>query len=1018
MAKITEQIRASNPTSNVWVTANAGSGKTKVLTDRILRLCLAGTDIQKILCITFTKTGAAEMQEKLLKTAQKWSESSDAELEIVLDELTGSKPSQQTVLKAKQIFDELLENQAKMNILTIHSFCQSILKRFPMEADIQPFFSVIDELASIKLKKEAWQNVLNKDDSELQEALSEIITYYNSDSELDKLIKEILQLSDISESFDIESSNNEAFKLVEEGFCDYEGLMSLANILSNGEAIKNFINDEELADEYLKIFLTEKYEFRKKVLNKKELDNNPWAEDVIISEQMRLLKILENERRGKTLKLREAIFTLSEFINGEYSFLKQKAAFLDYNDLIEKTSYLFNKPDIKPWIMYKLDYTIEHVMVDEAQDTSLNQWQIIRALIDDFFTGDTNNEIERTLFVVGDEKQSIFSFQGADPLLFADTNIYFENQISNAGRVIEKVPMQMNFRSSQAVLDFVDKIFEDEERRGAVSKLADGIAHKAFNDIEGKVELLPFISYKAERDNTPWKLPITNEDRDSSYKEQLALQVSNKIKILLSEGGEPSEIMILLRRRDGKFIKELTANLEDAGIPVSGNDRLSIFDNIAVKDLLCLLKVISCKADKLEVATLLKSPIFNYSEHKVRDVILSGENIYEAIENELEPFVTKALELNVYEFLNFVLYENEQLKNFISRLGEEVIEPINEFLNFCENYASSEINSIDQFLNFISQAKIDIKKEVKSDVNQVQIMTVHASKGLESKVVIIPDIVVSGSSYKDKLIQGEQGNFYPVISLFGKCASYIEELKDAYKQRDADEDMRLLYVALTRAKQQLIVCGATYYNNMKEGGWYNVCALTQEPENDDLLDEISYTYEEKDNIISLPEHLKQRVSFIADKVSRASSTNFNYSKEASEASSYGTNLHKILEFMPMDKEQVELLLGVNYSQEIYDKALAVYNEHKNIFDAQSYAELEVSGVIEGKQINAIIDRLVIRGNEVWIIDYKSNKNVPDGVPEAYIKQLNTYESLLKGLYEGKDIKKFILWTSNLQLQQV
>ncbi|MDD5586516.1 MAG: UvrD-helicase domain-containing protein, partial [Alphaproteobacteria bacterium] len=660
------QRRASDPAASVWVGASAGSGKTKVLADRVIRLLLAGVPPQRVLCLTFTRAAAAEMAIRITRQLAHWATCGEDELRKALDEMQSpAVPEPEQLVAARQLFARVLGCPGGMRIHTIHAFGQEILRRFPVESGLPPHFTVLDEADARALWHDAESDVLRtassapespegkalrilarelgeerftgllkeaaKDAPRLEAAiaraggLKKLVAHMRSLLELDPKETEV--------SLRREAAQNSAFA--------HKEVLQTARLLQDRSTssykeragiILDWLakpRDEraEALETYSRAFLTAKGEPYEKTADKKLLDALPEIGVVLGREASRLLNVLERIDTVRIAEETEAVLTLAVALGRRFAARKAALAALDYNDLIRRTDALLHRPGIAPWVLFKLDGGVDHILVDEAQDTSPAQWQIITALADEFFAGlGAHAGQNRTLFVVGDEKQSIFSFQGADPGEFEHMRKHFRKRILDADRRYEDVEMNVSFRSAPAVLKAVDTVFKNEAVREGVSRVK--VEHKAFHrEATGRVEVWPLVP-APKKENAEWALPLDYESvRDPAA--ELAEKIAASIKRWCGEGvmiydraagaHRPlrySDVMVLVRKR-GPFVEHLVRQLKGLGVPVTGADRMVLTEQLPVMDLVALLQFILLPEDDLTLATILRGPLIGCSEEQL-----------------------------------------------------------------------------------------------------------------------------------------------------------------------------------------------------------------------------------------------------------------------------------------------------------------------------------------------------------------------------------------------------------------
>ncbi len=652
------QQLGADPGLSAWVSANAGTGKTKVLTDRVLRLLLAGAEPTRILCLTYTKAAAAEMQQRIRKELARWVMMEAAALTAVLQEITG-KPANATLLRrARALFAAVLEAQPGIRIETIHAFCQSVLRRFPLEAGVSPHFSIIDERTAGELVSEARLRLLSSvpANARLGEALAALTARLSEQgivALLVTLIKERRKLQLLMERGGIDSLIAGIWKQLGlsrgvgmEGLlgvhftysaAEKEALARAAALMqeSTSEAVQSRGRNVErwqradpalrllMHEDYVRAFITKEGPPLKELLLKAARDANPWAEETMRREQERVHGFAQKLRAVSIARLSEHITIVSEALFGIYKKLKSDRAFLDYDDLIILTLAMLRRPGLSAWVLFKLDGGLDHLLVDEAQDTAPEQWEMLRILCEELFSGEGARQMQRTLFVVGDEKQSIFSFQGAAPHRFDEMQRWFRRRIQDAQQPYEHIPLHLSYRSTEPVLSLVDRVFSPEHARKGLVVTESEVRHEVHRkDEPGRVELWELAQIKTVRNSDAWNEALGGTLEESAHgllARRIAETIAGWIKHgrILPAKGRPvqaGDIMILLRRRYSPFVGALARALRRNGVPVAGLDRLVLTQHIAVRDMIALGEFLLLPEDDLKLAILLRSPLGGLSD--------------------------------------------------------------------------------------------------------------------------------------------------------------------------------------------------------------------------------------------------------------------------------------------------------------------------------------------------------------------------------------------------------------------
>ncbi|MFC6491188.1 double-strand break repair helicase AddA, partial [Nitratireductor sp. GCM10026969] len=552
-----------------------------------------------------------------------------------------------------------------------------------------------------------------------------------------------------------------------------------------------------------------------------------------IADRLALLRMLEATA---------AAVSIADALIDRYERLKRARGFLDFNDLIMRTVRLLARQDVGPWVQYKLDRGIDHILIDEAQDTSPHQWEIVRQLAEEFFAGEGAREgVERTIFAVGDEKQSIYSFQGAEPAAFAESGTVFAKRVPASGSRFEKVRLTRSFRSTEDVLRAVDLVFAREEVREGLTLYREPIEHKAIREnAPGYVEVWSPLSPQVVEEPDDWTQAV---DHASAPAARLAEVISAEIERWLKSGEvlegkgrrlRPGDVMVLVRKRD-RFVHALSRSLKNRQISVAGADRLRLTGHIAVKDLMALGRFLLQPNDDLSLAAILKSPLFGLDE----DVLFrlawpreGGMSLFGAMRRKahedarlkeildtLLAWQNEAAFKPVYEFYAGILAGTPERPGargrFVARLGHEAHDILDEFLSFCLAGEKTGLIGLEALLATLEGAAPEVKREMDQSRDEIRIMTVHAAKGLEAPVVFLVDpgsAPVSNNHMPCLMPFAMKGLGRPLTGYLwrqGKdLANSAARQFEAEVRRKAEEEYRrLLYVGMTRAEDRLIVCG-------------------------------------------------------------------------------------------------------------------------------------------------------------------------------------------------------------------
>ncbi|MBY0281766.1 MAG: UvrD-helicase domain-containing protein [Alphaproteobacteria bacterium] len=1047
------QALAANPNASCWVSASAGTGKTKVLIDRLLNLLLMGTAPESILCITFTKAAAIEMQNRLTAKLQEWAIFDEDSLQKDLQKLTNQPISKEALERAHQLLFHVIDTPGGIRIQTIHSFCQSLLQRFPLEAAIDPSFTLLEGDEVYDLLKKAYYQVLKTQDPELQGFLEHIATSM-SDYHFEGLLKSIQSQRGQFGKLLATYQNLQDYKAALESFLkttenipskDVKALQQAAKILF--EQGKPELEEALSSDDYSHFFLTQDGQIRKKLVSKDIQTDFPDTYKTLEEEASRLFREKEQQKNQAIIHSTLAFMHLTEAIFQNYQTEKKQEGLLDFEDLIASTNALLGRPGISEWVFYKLDNALDHILIDEAQDTSPDQWMIISKLIESFLTPE---KPYRTLFVVGDIKQSIYSFQGAEPLLFATLRHTFEEKTKALKQDWMNIELHTSFRTTPAILEIVDKTFNT--CTSGIKFLSETILHTPYReDHPGVIELLPLVKgEEIDSKENSWPLPLFQQDSTSQHAE-LAKQITVKIKNLLESPEilpstnartKPGDILILVRKRS-ELVPALIQNLKHHHIPVAGADRLQISEHIAVMDLLALGKFLCLPQDDYSLACVLKSPLINngygiseeelftlchmrpgslwqsLGEHAPKTQIF--EKAYEFLKNLLSQIDLKS----PHSLFHNVLRHTEN--QFIARLGSECQEVLEEFLNLAFLFGEKNPPTLQGFMNHIETTQSEIKRSPSgSKQNQVRIMTIHGAKGLQSPIVILADSTDQPSLQNENFLWHE--DLFLLKPAQKKESTTIADLKASALKKLEEENNRLFYVALTRPEDRLYIAGI---QKNKEENWYNTLktilsplALTTAEEglvyqpipsligNEVLL--------ESETSIQTPKWLFEKPLLLP--------ISLKEKQVKTEAMRRGDLIHKLFEILPTLsgdlKKSAERWIEKQKHKNVLkpddlEKTLSILNhpEYAHFFKDDSLAEVAITHQNAQKRI----DRLLVTKDTVIILDYKTTVNPPlspEDVSKDYQVQLYEYADIMQKIYKNHQIRTFLLWTEGPHLMEI
>ena len=850
-----EQEIAAEPTRNVWVQANAGTGKTKVLIERLLRILFRDNGRGGILCLTYTNAAAGEMRNRILVALRRWALASDTELvELLRGIAIRTNPTRDDVARARQIFFYYIDNPDVLKIKTIHGFCEEILRRFPIEAGISPSWGLVSDAPQNILLHQALDRLVNSVQAspELAAAFDHLVGVV-SEYRIDALLRQVEQ--QYKHFFRIED-----FDTYRKYFVDIiKEKLNLNTPLNQDipteklKTLLNFAKSDKKAGKKIEklISLTEQYiektiDFDKYKFAYLTLAGTPIVsglnKDYLVEEQARVFALNSRRVNEKIYADTMAFFDLSAAFARQYRDIKREYNVLDFEDLILYTHRLFSNPENMGWVLSQLDLSLSHILVDEAQDTGPLQWDVLRMLVGDFFTEGDLADAPRSLFVVGDTKQSIYGFQGADPNAFAQSRQQIAENIKNNVREIQEVPLTQSFRSTEPILRAVDMFFCNPSvaaRTGFINN-----RHKCFRvGQRGLVEIHSLVS--AHQDDTTSALA----------RRQYVRNVADKIESLIKTGGyQANEIMILVRQRTS-LVVPMTNELKRRGISVAGSDRIILPEYPVIRDFMNLLRFCMMPSDDYALGCVLKSPMFRLTDAEVYDICVArnAENgrrkaadkdaglatlfefvallradIYTVLIDLLEKYQVSG----PYTFFSYILNNYNVREKMVAALGNQILDPLEEFMTICLAYERTHSGSLRHFIKWFITSSAEIKRDMESGEG-VRIVTVHGSKGLQSRAVFLIDTVSMPKS--SNIYELESGNM-PVWLWAARdgCefSPEFQEIKDASNAAAIAEHFRLLYVAMTRACDDLYIYGFTTNKVAPELSWHNMLwqTLTSLPE--------------------------------------------------------------------------------------------------------------------------------------------------------------------------------------------
>jgi ATP-dependent helicase/nuclease subunit A len=1095
------QVEAARPDLSTWLAANAGSGKTRVLTDRVARLLLDGVDPQHILCLTYTKAAASEMQNRLFRRLGAWAMLADGDLKQELG-LLGHEGeiTDRTLREARRLFARAIETPGGLKIQTIHSFCASLLRRFPLEAGVTPQFTEMEDRTATLLRAEIVEELA----AGPQAATFYALARHYSGETLEKLTAEIVRyrtgfsqplsntdlaaLFDQPEDLSPETIRDRVFLGNEQALLDH-----LLPALQAGSA-----NDVKAAAKLARIgplnvgalplledvFLTgksAKSPFSAKLGSFPTKATRVTLAHIMPQIEQWMLRVEDTRPARLALLAMQKTRALHDFARAflpAYERAKQVRGLLDFDDLILRARDLLTDPAVAAWVLYRLDGGIDHILVDEAQDTSPVQWQVIERLAQEFTSGEgARADVARTIFVVGDKKQSIYSFQGADPREFDRMQHEFCLRLGATNRPLQARVLAYSFRSSRAILTTVDCCFDQSSESGFTPEEG----HKAFFDtLPGRVDLWPVVAKPEEEETPPWHMPVDiRASNDPAI--LLARQVAAAMRDMIaarqaipdpkSPSGfravQPGDFLILVRRRSALF-HEIIRECKAQGLPIAGADRLKVGAELAVRDLEALLSFLATPEDSLALATALRSPLFGWSEAQLYDLAQGRDHSYLWEEFRaraadypetmaiLRDLLDNADFLRPYDLIERILTRHDGRRRLLARLGTEAEDGIDALLAQAMAYERRAVDSLTGFLVWMETDDLEIKRQLDSAGNRIRVMTVHGAKGLEAPVVILPECGAWGSPNVPQIVT-QQGHALWTGRVDDMPPTLAEAI-DAERRALLAERERLLYVAMTRAETWLIVAahgdlgkqGDTWYDKVRRG----MLAAGAQPHSFAngpglRLDHGLWAETETETASFAPpqavalDPLFQRPAPLPERVKTLSPSDLGGAKalpgerglDEEAAKRRGRQIHRLLEFLPTvpaaDWPATAARLLSNGSDAATGAELALLRAEAEkvltkpsltaLFTPTALTEVAITAnlaSLQGQRIHGVIDRLIIEDTRILAVDFKTNALVPDTVtdcPDALLRQMGAYAHALAQLYPDHRIETAILWTRTATL---
>jgi ATP-dependent helicase/nuclease subunit A len=1126
------QARASNPAASSFVSANAGSGKTHVLVQRVIRLLLDGVPPEKILCITFTKAAAANMAERVFSTLGHWATLDDAALDAAIRDVGIPHPDRRLRNASRKLFTSALETPGGLKVQTIHALCTRLLQQFPFEANVPARFSVLDERDQAEMMERANLKVLLEASRDPASVIGRALTTAMA-SAADVTFKDVVREACLSRDHFLAWTDtaggaeaaakevaavlgvaaNDRIEDVEREILDgpylprsrWHEIAAVLGTSTNADrrqadqlrAAASFTGSAQV-DEYLSVFLNDDKAARSSVLTKGFIRDNPSVGRLFEAEALRITALVERRRAVIICDRTQALLHIATAAAENYRREKQERGLLDYDDLIDRTLCLLDKVSAG-WVHYKLDRGVDHVLIDEAQDTSPRQWDIIAHLIAEFTAGEgARDGVRRTIFAVGDEKQSIFSFQGAVPHEFDQRRRKLQRKFTDAGLAFDPLSFTFSFRSGPTILQTVDHVFREKEIYESIHAENTYPLHHALADAgPGLIETWELARADERDDIEGWRAPFDGVSV-TSPEVKLARRIQAEIRRLIESRTMTGhigdrrrlgygDVLVLVRRRGNIFDAVIQA-LKHADIPVAGADRLKLTEHIAIIDLMNLADALLLPQDDLALAVALKSPLFGLDDDDLLKIAwerpgsLREQLTLHAATNgkfrdaldRLEQCERRFAREPPFAFYARLLGGDGGRQRILKRLGHEANDALDEFLELALGYERKAPASLQGFMAWLRAADTEVKRDMEISRNEVRVMTVHGAKGLEASVVFLVDTTTLPSdTQRLRLIHLPREGGGKVVVWAGRKAddpAAVASARSAMLKETEHEYRRLLYVAMTRAADRLVVAGCMPGNRNQIGKncWYDLIGkglgrsgLREEAiqTRDGLIRRYSRPEDAGHATSAAPAPLQEvswelpswlreplpmqpsesRVLRPSDASSRSRRVEPGASVgERARALQRGTLVHRLLQSLPdvaaerrRDAALTYLTRNAARWSEADREALArktleliADSRFAAVFAQGSRSEVPIVGrlALPAKIfVSGQIDRLVVTPKEVLIVDYKTNHAPPTTAAEtpiAYLRQLALYREVLGRLYPLREVRAALLWTEAPELMEI
>ena len=1085
---VDEQARASDPSAHVWLAASAGTGKTQVLAARVYRLLLGGTDPGAILCLTFTKAGAAEMAGRINQRLARWVRASETDIRADLASL-GERATPALIARARTLFAKVLDAPGGgLRIQTIHGFCQSLLAAFPVEAGLTPGFRPLEAREESALARETLAQMLVDAEREGRDAavravgaLSLRLGEEGAEAFLRACARAPAAMAALPMGEgvgpyvrraligvdDVEAAIADGCAQLDddllEGLRDFNRAWGTKNGLARADIIDAWLtrSPEQRSvtlDELHSVWARQDGELRSFAKGQAPQDEDyaPIASD--FHEQVS--RLIQMRHLADYADLLAAGLAVGRDYAFAYRAAKRRIGAVDFDDLIDAAVALLRQDGMGDWVRFKLDQATDHVLIDEAQDTNLRQWEIVDAIASDFFSGlGARGDRRRTLFTVGDYKQAIFGFQGTDPLNFRWAERHFRDLAEVASDIseIEPTPFEQlaltsSFRSTQPILDFVDAAIG--VLPGGGLGVDDNQRHSSKVEGPGQVNLwAPTLAGEEDEGEEGW---VTDAVR--AHATRIAAQVKawldpNDPLILESKGRplRPEDVMILVKRR-GELASLIVARLYAEGVPVAGVDRLRLTAPLAVQDLLAAIRFVLQPQDDLALASLLVSPLIGWSQDELMRAAMKRRGGLWAHLQATQPaerIAPLSAMLRRADFTTPYVFLEEMLtgpldgrRKLIRRLGQEARDPIDELLNAALEFERVAIPSLQRFLDWFDRGDVEIVRDPSQPLDAVRVMTAHGAKGLQAPLVILADATADPEARPRSTLdwQADRDTKLPVFRPRKEQRSgVLAEAITTADARELAEHWRLFYVAATRAEERLEIAGSLGPRSKgvpSENSWYAAAeaALTAlgaaEREEGPRRSFAGHAPQPpvrlrsartvETRTVALPDWAFKPAPIEArpprplapSSVGEDDVADPPPSAAMRTAAERGRLIHALFERLPAlapDRRAaaadrwlsaVGQVADASLRSELIATVLAVLDDpaHGDLFGANSLGEAPISAVVPGGYVIAgTVDRLLVEPDRVRVIDFKTGRRVPLELDEVPVFHLRQMAAYAEAL---------------------